>query len=70
MTDEGLDAVGINAAYTTDTYGLSVTYASVETAHADGVAKGTFADTSVAFNGYFSPEGFPSIRYRWSWTKC
>ena len=32
MTEEGLDAYGINAAYTTDTYGVSVTYASVETA--------------------------------------
>ena len=68
MTSEGLDAVGINAAYTTDTYGLSVTYASVETAHADGVAKGTFADTSVAFNGYFSPEGFPSISAGYEFT--
>ena len=59
MTDEGLDAVGINAAYTTDTYGLSVTYASVETLMTAG--KATNADTSVALNGYFSPEGFPSI---------
>ena len=68
MTAQGLDAVGINGAYTTDTYGLSVTYASVETAHADGVAKGTFADTSVALNGYFSPEGFPSISAGYEFT--
>ena len=68
MTAQGLDAVGINGAYSTDTYGLSVTYASVETAHADGVAKGTFADTSVAFNGYFSPEGFPSISAGYEFT--
>ena len=30
MTKEGLDAYGANAAYTADTYGVSVTYANVE----------------------------------------
>jgi len=60
MTAQGLDAVGINGAYSTDTYGLSVTYASVETAHASGVAKGVSNDASIAFNGYFSPEGLPA----------
>ena len=44
MTEEGLDAVGINAAYTTDTYGLSLTYASVETANAKGTAAGVYSD--------------------------
>ena len=68
ITEEVLDAVGINAAYTTDTYGLSVTYASVETAHADGVAKGVYSDSSFAFNGYFSPEGFPSISAGYEFT--
>ena len=68
MTDEGLDAVGINAAYTTDTYGLSVTYASVETANAKGTAAGVYSDSSVAFNGYFSPEGFPSISAGYEFT--
>ena len=61
MTSEGLDAVGINGAYTTDTYGFSLTYASVETANAKGTAAGVYSDSSFAFNGYFSPEGFPSI---------
>ena len=68
MTDEGLDAVGINAAYTTDTYGLSVTYASVETANAKGTAAGVYNDASVALNGYFSPEGFPSISAGYEFT--
>ena len=68
MTDEGLDAVGINAAYTTDTYGLSVTYASVETANDKGTAAGVYSDTSVALNGYFSPEGFPSISAGYEFT--
>ena len=58
MTSEGLDAVGINGAYITDTYGLSLTYSSVETALAKPA--GSYNDASVAVNG-FSPEGFPSI---------
>ena len=64
-TSEGLDAVGINAAYTTDTYGVSVTYASVETAQAKF---GSYSDTSIAFNGYFSPEGLPSISAGYEFT--
>ena len=68
MTEEGLDAVGINAAYTTDTYGLSVTYASVETANAKGTSAGVYSDSSFAFNGYFSPEGFPSISAGYEFT--
>ena len=59
MTSEGLDAVGLNASYITDTYGLSLTYASVETALTKPA--GSYNDASVAVNGYFSPEGFPSI---------
>jgi len=59
MTSEGLDAIGVNASYTTDTYGLSVTYASVETELTKPA--GSYNDASVAVNGYFSPEGFPSI---------
>jgi len=59
MTSEGLDAVGINGSYITDTYGLSLTYASVETALSKPA--GSYNDASIAVNGYFSPEGFPSI---------
>ena len=61
MTKEGLDAWGTNVAYTTDTYGASVSYSVVETSS-------TYADTSVAFNGYFSPEGFPSISAGYEFT--
>ena len=53
MTEESLDATGINAAYTGEKYGVSITYGVVET--------GTTEDTFTAFNGYYSPEGFPSI---------
>jgi len=66
MTSEGLDAVGINASYMTDTYGLSATYSSVETAHAKGLD--TYSDSSFAINGYFSPEGFPSISVGYEFT--
>ena len=53
MTEESDDAYGINAAYTGDNYGVSVTYGVVET--------GTKEDTFTAFNAYYTPEGFPSI---------
>ena len=64
-TSEGLDAVGINASYITDTYGVSATYSSVETAQAKF---GTYSDTSLAFNAYYSPEGFPSISAGYEYT--
>ena len=53
MTEESDDAYGINAAYTGDNYGLSLTYGVLET--------GTTEDTFTALNGYYTPEGFPSI---------
>jgi len=45
-TDETDDSYALNAAYTADSYGVSVTYANVE----DGDAN----DTYTAFNGYYS----------------
>ena len=54
MSKETLDAYGVNASYTGDNFGVSVTYGLVETSSAD-------EDTFTAFNGYYSPEGFPSI---------
>ena len=54
MTEETLDAYGINAAYTGENYGLSLTYGLLETS-------ATKEDTYTAFNGYYTPEGFPSI---------
>ncbi|MCR8540479.1 MAG: porin [Prochlorococcus marinus CUG1439] len=53
MTEESDDAYAINAAYTADNYGLSLTYGVVET--------GTEEDTFTAINGYYTPDGFPSI---------
>jgi len=56
MTEESLDAYGINGAYTGDNYGVSITYGVVETST-------TQEDTFTALNGYYTPdaEGFPSI---------
>ena len=56
LTEESLDAFGVNAAYTGDNYGFSITYGSIETST-------TEEDTFTALNGYFTPdaEGFPSI---------
>ena len=45
-TDETDDSYALNAAYTGDSYGVSVTYANVEV--------GTVNDTYMAFNGYYS----------------
>jgi len=53
LTEESDDAYGFNAAYTADNYGVSLTYGALET--------GTTTDTFTAFNGYYTPEGFPSI---------
>ena len=54
MTKETLDAYGVNASYTGDNFGFSITYSLIETSSAD-------EDTFTAFNGYYSPDGFPSI---------
>ncbi len=54
MTEESTDAYGINAAYTGDNYGVSITYGLVESTT-------TTENTFTAFNGYYTPEGFPSI---------
>ena len=54
MTEEEADAYGINVAYTGDNYGVSVTYGVIETS-------ATIDDTFTAFNGYYTPEGLPSI---------
>ena len=54
LTEESLDSVGINGAYTGENYGVSLTYASIESSI-------TEEDTYTAFNGYYTPDGLPSI---------
>ena len=60
LTDEGLDAYGFNAMYTGDTYGISLSYATVE-------ATTTTDDNFTALNAYWAPEGFPSISIGYEW---
>jgi len=60
MTDEGLDAYGVNVMYTGDTYGVSVSYASVEMADLND-------NNYTALNAYWAPEGFPSISIGYEW---
>ena len=57
FTDESGDAYALNAAYTADSYGVSVTYGVVENA---GL---TDENTFTALNAYYIPEGtgLPSI---------
>jgi len=56
MTEESLDATGINVAYTADSYGVSITRGVLETSS-------TEEDKFLAFNGYYTFEGstLPSI---------
>jgi len=54
MTEESFDAYGANVAYTGESYGVSLTYGLLE-------SSATEEDTYTAFNGYYTPEGFPSI---------
>ena len=54
LTEESLDAFGANVAYTGESYGVSLTYGVLETST-------TEENTYTAFNGYYTPEGLPSI---------
>jgi len=58
LTEESSDAYAINAAYTADNYGVSLTFADIE----DPIA-GITDSTLWAFNAYYTPEadGMPSI---------
>ena len=65
-TAEGLDVYGINGAYSTDTYGVSVTFGHVEATVASSGVLAT-DDQYMAVNGYWTPEGFPSISVGYEW---
>jgi len=62
MTDEGLDSYGLNAMYTGDTYGISVSYATLEQGSTPASD-----DTYTAVNAYWAPEGFPSVSVGYEW---
>ena len=55
MTEESLDAYGINAAYTGENYGVSLTYGVLETSSVND-------DSFTAINAYYTPDGsLPSL---------
>ena len=54
LTEESLDSYGLNAAYTGENYGVSITYGITESSI-------TEEDTATAFNAYYTPDGLPSI---------
>ena len=56
LTEESNDASAINLAYTGDNYGVSVSYAEL-----DFVQTGVTDSSFLALNGYYTPEGLPSI---------
>ena len=62
LTDAGVDAYGIQVAYTGDSYGVSVSWANIEN-HTDANAVQDGATQSTAINAYFAPDlgNFPSI---------
>ena len=53
-TEASLDSIGANFAYIQDTYGISLTYGSVEATAADD-------NVYTALNAYWTPEGYPSF---------
>ena len=55
-TKENNDSYAVNLAYTADTYGASITYGSYETG-----TNGPDTKYYTAINGYWTPEGLPSI---------
>ena len=61
MTEEGTDAWGINGAYTGDNYGLSLTYGVTEATSGTPATNTGEEDSYTALNGYYTPEGLPSI---------
>tara|TARA_B100000886_G_scaffold51415_1_gene31589 strand:+ start:203 stop:1354 length:1152 start_codon:yes stop_codon:yes gene_type:complete len=61
MTEESTDAWGINGAFTGDNYGVSITYGVIEATSGDPATLTGEEDTYTALNGYYTPEGLPSI---------
>ena len=62
LTDAGVDAYGVQVAYTADSYGVSVSWANIEN-HTDANAVQDGSTQSTAINAYFAPDlgNFPTI---------
>ena len=62
LTDTGVDAYGLQVAYTGDSYGVSLSWANIEN-HTAANAVQDGATQSTAINAYYAPDlgNFPSI---------
>ena len=61
FTEESADSFALNAAYTADNYGISLTYASIEATDANGALTDE-ENAFTALNAYYTPDGsLPSI---------
>ena len=62
VSKEGMDSIAGQITYTTDTYGISLTGARIETSE-------TNDDTFTALNAFFRPEegGLPSVSFGYEW---
>ena len=62
LTEGGTDAFGGQVSYTTDAYGVSVSFANIDN-HSSANVRSSGATQSTGFNAYFSPElsKFPTI---------
>jgi hypothetical protein len=67
LTAEGEDMYGVNVSYTGDNFGASVTYASLEDAQTIKADEYQYADSHLALNAYFQPEGLPTISAGYEW---
>ena len=63
MTLESADAYGVNAAYTTDTYGVSVTYGIIDNAMTTGANDNNHFSVNkyTALNAFYQADGLPSV---------
>jgi hypothetical protein len=67
LTAEGEDMYGVNVSYTGDNYGASITYASLEDAQTIKSDEYQYADTHLALNAYYQPDGLPTFSFGYEW---
>ena len=69
MTDQGVDAYGLQVSYTKDNYGVSYTFGNSENFDADYALTGGETEYQ-AFNAFFTPDidRFPSLSFGIEWS--
>jgi hypothetical protein len=67
LTAEGEDMYGVNVSYTGDNYGASVSYAMLEDAQTIKSDEYQYADTHLALNAYYQPDGLPTFSFGYEW---